>query len=56
MIDWIKNSATLALARVDSITHNGGEDHHGDGRQREAQQLAVAEMVGEGDGGHGGFK
>lgn len=34
---------------------NRGENHHGDGRQREAQQLAVAEMVGEGDGGHGGF-
>ena len=33
---------------------------HGDGQnqdaQREAQQLAVAEMVGEGDGGYGGFE
>ena len=36
-------------------TINRGENHHGDGGQREAQQLAVAEMLGEGDGGHGSF-
>ena len=38
----------------DAVNHaiDGGENHHGDGGQREAQQLAVAEMVGEGDGGH----
>ena len=35
---------------------DGREDHRGDGGQREAQQLAVAEMVGEGDGGYGGFE
>ena len=30
--------------------------HREDSGQREAQQLAVAEMVGEGDGGYGGFE
>ena len=29
--------------------------HREDSGQREAQQLAVAEMVGEDDGGHGDF-
>ena len=29
--------------------------HRGDGELREAQQLAVAEMVGEGDGGYAVF-
>ena len=38
--------------------HGDGQNqdaHREDSGQREAQQLAIAEMVGEGDGGHGVF-
>ena len=58
----VNNSNSISRIMISLFVlfeHGDGQNqdaHREDSGQREAQQLAVAEMVGEGDGGYGGFE